>query len=138
MWNIYSFHQMINNHDRKVSIINQYLQRVNSLDMNSLYMCPKKVKLKFCLQLGFHHRLWRRNHAIYLGMATWSLCAIVISNAYRGTLISNLLTTRPTPKVNSLKELTTSSLGWVIRRGTYLESTFLVLQCSLRLKFIIS
>jgi len=59
-------------------------------------------------------------------MATWSLCAIVLSNAYTGKIISNLLAPHRSSIVNSLEELTTSSLSWVIRRGTSLESRFLV------------
>lgn len=59
-------------------------------------------------------------------MMTWSSCAIVISNAYTGKIISNLLAPHQSSSVNSLEELTASSLSWIIRRGTSLESRFLV------------
>ena len=83
--------------------------------------------------LGSEQRISRKKDVLCFLMVSWSLCAIVVSNAYTGKIISNLLEPRPFLVVNSLEELTTSSLGWIVRHGTSLESNFLVQNWSILL-----
>ena len=59
-------------------------------------------------------------------MAAWSLCTMVLANAYTGNMLSHLLAQKQGPTINSLKELVASSLLWVVRRGSSTETLFMV------------
>ena len=83
-------------------------------------------KYECSLWLGNVLNIARRNVSVCLLMATWSLSVIVISHAYTGTLISNLLAPNWISLVNSLEELTSSSFGCVVRRGTNIHSTLML------------
>ena len=61
-------------------------------------------------------------------MMAWNACAIVISNAYTGNMLSYLLIHHRSPTVNSLEELTASSLLYIVRGGVSTETLFLVVK----------
>ena len=68
----------------------------------------------------------------YLGLApiilsiVWCLISLVFIHAYVGTLISFLSLPKLKPIVDSLEDLPASGLSWIVRRGTDLESLFMV------------
>lgn len=57
----------------------------------------------------------------------WSFTALILSNTYRGKIVSSLLVTKHIPVINSLEDLTTSSLSWIVLNGTPIYSTILVI-----------
>ena len=64
-------------------------------------------------------------------MMAWNLCAVILINAYTGNMLSHLLIKQRTSTINSLEDLLTSSLQWVIRKGTSVETVFTVARYSL-------
>ena len=58
--------------------------------------------------------------------SVWCLISLVFIHAYVGTLISFLSLPKLKPIVDSLEDLPTSGLSWIVRRGTDLESLFMV------------
>ena len=61
----------------------------------------------------------------------WSFMAIVINTAYTGKVVSNLLIPEHHQIVNSLQQLSLSSLRWIVRSGTSWEQLFMVAVVSL-------
>lgn len=61
-----------------------------------------------------------------LSLMMWSFTAVVLSNAYTGKIVSQLLVPKRHPIIDSLEQLPTSPLSWIVRRGTAGETLFLV------------
>ena len=85
------------------------------------------IQMQLYICLGTGQRIQRTTIFMTLLMMIWSLCAIVVSNAYTGNMLSHLLIQRQSSTINSLEELVASSLNWIIRRGTSAETRFMVI-----------
>lgn len=57
----------------------------------------------------------------------WCLMVVVIIHAYIGTLMSFISFPKWDPIIFKLEDVPKSNLDWYVRRGTDLESLFLVL-----------
>ena len=68
-----------------------------------------------------------RSRASYIAVGVWCLMAVVLANAYAGTLFSFLTVTKLEPIVNSLEELANSKqLQLLIQDRTVLADRLLV------------
>ena len=56
----------------------------------------------------------------------WNLCAMILTNAYTGNMLSHLLIQQRVSTINSLEDLLASSLQWVVRSGSSTEILFMV------------
>ena len=76
---------------------------------------------------GYHYNLRLRSRGSYILVGVWCLMAVVLANAYAGTLFSFLSVTKLEPIVNSLEELAQSKdLQLIIQDRSELAIRFLV------------
>ena len=82
------------------------------------------------LQLCVGNRLYMGRSKVFLAISlmTWSLTAVVLSNAYTGKIVSNLLIPKLRPVIDSLEQLPSSPLNWFISSGTTAENLFQILE----------
>ena len=78
------------------------------------------------LSVGYALNLSRSRVFLALSLMTWSLTAVVLSNAYTGKIVSDLLVPSRFAVVDTLEELPASPLDWLLRRGTLSENLFMV------------
>jgi len=65
-------------------------------------------ELKFNENLGYYYNMRMGSRSRYILIGVWCLMAVVLSNAYAGTLFSFLSVAKLEPIVNSLDELAQS------------------------------
>ena len=77
--------------------------------------------------VGYRYNLRLRSHGSYILVGIWCLVAVVLANAYAGTLFSFLSVTKLEPIVNSLDELAHSpNLKLIVQFQTDVANRFLV------------
>ena len=59
-------------------------------------------------------------------MGSFLMVATILSNAYMGNMLSHLLIPKQNDPINSLEELSTSPLTWILRDGTAEATLFMV------------
>jgi len=95
---------------------------------------PSQTSLLELYLFVFRILLWQSNRqniprsSIVLGLlvVVWSFSAVILTNAYTGNIVSNLLNPIRLKSINSLDELSTSSLNWYLRKGTSSTSLIMV------------
>ena len=71
---------------------------------------------------------WRQGgHSAAVLSLVWCLLAVVFIHGYIGTLMAFLSVPKLKPVIGELEDLPKSRLDWYVRRGTDLESLFLVI-----------
>ena len=76
---------------------------------------------------GYHYDLRRRSRGSYILVGIWCLVAVVLANAYAGTLFSFLSVAKLEPIVNSLEELANSkNLQLISQDRSDVSNRFLV------------
>jgi len=76
---------------------------------------------------GYHYSLRLESRGSYIVVGAWCLVAVVLANAYAGTLFSYLSVSKLKPIVNSLEELAQSKdLQLIVQDKSELATRFLV------------
>lgn len=110
--------------------VRKYLDRIEIYQKENTKYIYHEID---CSDIGM--RIQRRAIIITSLMMAWSLCAVVLTNAYTGNMLSHLLIRHHSSTINSLEELLASSLSWVSRRGSYAETLFAVTTVQYRTVF---
>ena len=81
------------------------------------------------MKIGYYYNMRTGSRGRYILVGVWCLMAVVLANAYAGTLFSFLSVTKLEPIVNSLEELAQSkALQLIIQHQSELAIRFLVIK----------
>ena len=89
-----------------------------------------KIKISFKTLLflvGYHYKLRLKSRGSYIAVGVWCLMAVVLANAYAGTLFSFLSVSKLEQPINSLQELSKSKdVVLIVLKNVYFTDRLLV------------